>query len=384
MARESLYIIHGTGPDRVGLVGAIAKPIADAGGNIVDVRQDVLHGLFTVFVVVDLAVCELRVAELEEMVRQISEDTELTLKVDDFVPIPRSLNKQSMLMVLIGRDRPGVTALLTETLGKYRINIESAQMIAREGVFLVELLTDVSSSALPLPNVQAALTQSMTTMGMRTMFQTDNVFIKKKRVVVFEATTSLLGRAAIAELMAQATIAPSEVAAAYPVLEPQQVLRQAARYLDGVPSDVLGEVAAALRPSPGTVELVQTLKTMGYVTVLATPSFDVLAARFKVVTGLDDVLSIPLAVDDDSRLCIGELGSEEALGRSPTELVAELSRVNGVSSQDVVVVSDQGEATSSGIRVEPDLSAILCLFNARSLSRTNLLGLIGAVGLPRL
>lgn len=52
--RSMLYIVYGIGPDSVGLIGGITSPIARVGGNIVDMRQDVLHGLFTIFLVVDL------------------------------------------------------------------------------------------------------------------------------------------------------------------------------------------------------------------------------------------------------------------------------------------------------------------------------------------
>ena len=60
MSRKNFYIIHGMGNDTVGLVGNITTPIAAKGGNIVDLRQDVLHGLFTIYLVVDLADSELR------------------------------------------------------------------------------------------------------------------------------------------------------------------------------------------------------------------------------------------------------------------------------------------------------------------------------------
>jgi len=54
-----------------------------AGGNIVDLRQDVLHGLFTIMLVVDLAGTEIRIEDFTGMVRQIGEDTGLELSVDN-------------------------------------------------------------------------------------------------------------------------------------------------------------------------------------------------------------------------------------------------------------------------------------------------------------
>ena len=65
---QKLYIIFGTGPDSVGLVDKITAPISSINGNIIDLRQDVLHGLFTVFMVVDLAGARATVEEVQALV----------------------------------------------------------------------------------------------------------------------------------------------------------------------------------------------------------------------------------------------------------------------------------------------------------------------------
>ena len=41
MAEEKLIVIHGAGVDSIGLVEKITHPIADIGGNIVDLRQEI-------------------------------------------------------------------------------------------------------------------------------------------------------------------------------------------------------------------------------------------------------------------------------------------------------------------------------------------------------
>jgi len=102
MANQRLYIVHGMGTDAVGLVGSITTPIAQAGGNIVDLRQDVLHGLFTLFMVVDLTQCSLRIDEFRKIVRDLGEDTGLTLSVDKYFPIPRNPDQKNMLLIIMG------------------------------------------------------------------------------------------------------------------------------------------------------------------------------------------------------------------------------------------------------------------------------------------
>ncbi|HOW99768.1 MAG TPA: ACT domain-containing protein, partial [Deltaproteobacteria bacterium] len=88
-----LYIIYGIGADSVGLVGGITSPIAAVRGNIVDMRQDVLHGLFTIYLVVDLEGATIKLAEFTKLVEKISDDTGLTLFVDKYLPVPRPPKK---------------------------------------------------------------------------------------------------------------------------------------------------------------------------------------------------------------------------------------------------------------------------------------------------
>ena len=94
MTRQRLYVVYGKGTDSVGLVGSITAPISQAGGNIVDLRQDVLHGLFTIFLVVDLSENKVRIEDLTEMVQRINEDTGLELSVDNYNPKPRDPDKK--------------------------------------------------------------------------------------------------------------------------------------------------------------------------------------------------------------------------------------------------------------------------------------------------
>ena len=86
MNNQQLYIVHGMGSDAVGLVGGITAPIAAAGGNIIDLRQDVLHGLFTIYMVVDLSDGQLEPFALQTILAEISEDTGLSMTIDQYTP----------------------------------------------------------------------------------------------------------------------------------------------------------------------------------------------------------------------------------------------------------------------------------------------------------
>ena len=192
--RERLYVVHGAGRDAVGLVQQLTRPIAEVRGNVVDLRQDVVHGLFTVVMVVDLAESDLRAEQFRGLVARIAEDANLTLEVQKYTPVPRSPDRKSLLIVLVGRDRPGIVSRISQQLSGYHVNIEFSRMVARAGVFLMELHADVTQAALPLPNLLGVLREEMSAVGIRSMFQAEDVFNKKKRAVCFDIGTASTSR----------------------------------------------------------------------------------------------------------------------------------------------------------------------------------------------
>jgi len=52
--KNSLTVVTVLGRDRPGLVADITKEIAKQNGNIVDIEQSVIRGLFSMFMLVDL------------------------------------------------------------------------------------------------------------------------------------------------------------------------------------------------------------------------------------------------------------------------------------------------------------------------------------------
>jgi phosphoserine phosphatase len=383
MAQPRLYIVHGIGNDAVGLVGRITAPIGQAGGNVVDLRQDVLHGLFTIHMVVDLSATRLRLDDLAAMVKDIGEDAGLTLMAEKFLPVAPIPDKKNLLLILLGSDRPGIIASVAELLGEYRANIELAQAIAREDLFLLELITDVSHCRIPLPNLMSSIERSMSEMKMKTIFQTEDVFNKKKRVILFDLESSFIDPALRVEILRQTGIEAAALRQAYGQASPRQCLRQALARLDGFPADVMATLIDGVGATSGTMELIRTLMTMGYRIVLVSRALSLLTDRLKSRLGLDYSFGVPTRVDDDSRSLVGELSDEdfaEALVENVTPQVAAAERVE---PGDITIVSDADSASPPGIRLEFDLGQLLHLFNQRVISPDHLIGILGCFGVPR-
>lgn len=387
MLEHSLYIIYGTGSDSVGLVGRITKEISKINGNIVDMRQDVMHGLFTIFLVTDFSNSGIGLEGLKKLVEKLSLDTNLNLILDKYYPVPRSSDKKNMLLVLIGSDKPGIIAAISESLSKYNINIEFSQNIARAGMFLMELLADISRCTLPVQNLKTELKKTMNSLNINTMFQTEDVFNKKKRVILFHINKSFIEPAVIQELLKQADIKPS-VIKAMASGGSASFIKEALKRLDNLPFDVLNTVIQSVKPMPATLELLQTLKVMGYKIAIVSSAFSCFTDYLKSKLGLDYSYGFQIQTDSDSKSVIGEMSPVDFKaaidGINKDKILTDIMRSESVDGENITIVDDSDENYKQvpGFSLEFDMKTVLDYMNQHVISEDNLAGLLGSFGVP--
>jgi len=327
----------------------------------------VLHGLFTIYLIIDLSESSAGSDQLTETVEAIGQQTGLALTVKPYNPTARAADKTNLLMILIGRDKPGIIAASSEMLGKYNANIEFSQTIGREGVFLMELLTDVSNAQIPIENLQKTLRKNMEALNIQTVFQQEDVFNKRKRVILFNIASSFLTDDAVAELMEQAEL----TADALPADNAAAIAK-----LDGLPLDVIDKLLSALTPTSGSAELIQTLKIMGYKIALASTGFSFFTDRLRTLLDIDQTFGAPVSEDDDARTLTATPGAAADVD----SILSHLAAQEDVDREDIAIITDDGCGTPPGIRLELQLGVWLDCLNRHIISRENLAGLIGSFG----
>ncbi|MGO9147023.1 MAG: ACT domain-containing protein [Desulfomonilia bacterium] len=380
-----LYIVYGIGTDSVGLVGAITSPIAQVKGNIVDLRQDVLHGLFTIYLVVDLAKAEVSVKEFRGLVDKIASDTGLKLSIEKYTPIPRGLEKKNILVTLVGKDKAGIIAAITEKLGTYNINIEVSEVVARENIFLMDLMCDVSHSALPTDNLKAAIRDTMLSIQISSMFQAEDVFNKKKKIIMFDIAHSFMDSATMREVMKQALIKPEALMRSRSDETDLAYMHATASLLEGLPLSVIDTVMNATEVSQGTQELLQTLKIMGYKIGLISNGFSFFTNALKKRLGIDYVYGFELPIDDDSQAVIGDLPAGLMQPVDKAKIIAGIMKAERIDEEDITIISDRDidYPTTPGIRLIFNMKLMLDLVNQHALSKDSLTGLLRGFGIPR-
>jgi ACT domain-containing protein len=73
-------IVTVIGEDRVGIIAAVAALLAEAQANIVDISQTILHDMFTMIMVIDLANASVPFDELKRRLNAKGE--EMRLRID--------------------------------------------------------------------------------------------------------------------------------------------------------------------------------------------------------------------------------------------------------------------------------------------------------------
>jgi phosphoserine phosphatase len=380
-----LYIIYGIGKDSVGLVGTITTPIAKVGGNIVDMRQDVLHGLFTIYLVVDLARASVSVKEFRSLVDKIASDTGLKLAIDKYTPILTGPEKKNVLLTLVGKDKPGIIATISEKLGRYNINIETSEVVARENIFLMDLLCDVSQSVLPMNNLKATIRDIMLSIQINTMFQTEDVFNKKKKIILFDIAGSFIDPQTFQEIVQQAGIRKDALFRTRPDESDLSFLHTTAGFLEGLPLTVIDTIIASIEVSRGTQELLRTLKIMGYKIGLISNAFTFFTNPIGGRLGIDYSFGYDLPVDDDSQSLLGDLPAGLMQPIEKAKIISSVTAQEKVDEDDITVISDQDidYPTTPGINLLFNLKVMLDLVNQHVLSRESLKGLLRSFGIPR-
>jgi glycine cleavage system regulatory protein len=110
------------GPDRPGLVEALAEPIAAHGGNWLESRMAHLAGQFAGILRVEVP--EARVAALVEALRAL-EGRGLRVTVEASAGAAAAApGRRPMLLDLVGLDRPGIVREISRVLAERGVNIE--------------------------------------------------------------------------------------------------------------------------------------------------------------------------------------------------------------------------------------------------------------------
>jgi len=133
------------GPDRTGLVEAVARVLADHGGNWLESRMCRLGGEFAGILRV-----ELPADQKQSLLDALEKIRGLTVVVRPDAAAPVATPGRSVRMEVVGHDRPGIVREITSALARAGVNVEEFSSECTSAPMSGEILFQ-ASARLQLP-----------------------------------------------------------------------------------------------------------------------------------------------------------------------------------------------------------------------------------------
>lgn len=335
-----LIAISVFGRDKPGIISRMSSIISDAGANIENIEQNVLRGIFTMFLVVDVSKAGKPFQEMESGLKAEAEKLGLAIDISKAGSVPAPSRKNLFVLTVVVQDRPGVIAEISKALFGLGINIERAEAASGGELFPIEMLLDLDGR--DTAEVREVLRRKAEALGVDIMLQSESGYRKEKRLFVFDMDSTIVDAEIINELAKAAGVGEKVSGiterAMRGELDFEAALRERVSLLKGMHIDALVPIAESIKLTPGAEELVRSLRKMGYKTCLVSGGFSYFTDRIKQKLGFDYTFANTLEVRGG--VLTGKVKGRIVDARRKGDIVKEVASLEGVPLEAVVAVGD--------------------------------------------
>ncbi|MCP4578261.1 MAG: HAD-IB family phosphatase [Deltaproteobacteria bacterium] len=328
------------GIDAPGLMSVITERIFEMGGNIIDVEENSRKGLFSIFLIIDFSASSFSPETLMDRLKDIEKVTKLRVmfRIYEEMDPARLPRKQNHLVTVLGVDRPGIIARISSFFLRYHINIETCRMIARGKFFSMEMTIDTmamveterTTRRKALSEMKAELKALCREMGQGVVIQSENIYKKMKKLVVFDVETTLLNDFSLKQFIDRVS-----GDAAYA----NGTLSRHVERLRGIPASELERFSESLQLNPGAFELIRILKSMGFKTALLSSGIDLFMKEVLRKAGVDYAFSNTLEVDEKGKMT-GRMLEPIITDDTKEEILEFIRDAEGISRDQIIAVGD--------------------------------------------
>lgn len=381
-------VITATGKDKPGLIAEITEAITRANVNIVDIEAFSMRGLFAIFMIGDCRAAIIPIESLKAQLLDVGSDIGLEVTMEPYIAGRRKVMKKLVLLTTLGKDRLGIVATISDFLYRINANIERIRMVAHGELNAMEILTDIGDLPSEFQDFRRGLEDACSEVGQDVVVQTENVFRRPKKLIVFDVDNTLINVEVINELAKAAGVGEKVKEITTKAMEGKidfkQALMERARLLKNLEIAVLKDIADNLEITQGAEELVNTLKTLGYKVALISGGFSYFVNKIKERLGIDYAYANKLVIREGK--LTGEVEEPIIDERRKGELIRQLARKENLLMEEVVSVGDGANdrfmLRNSGLGIALNPKEALRKVADGVLTKENLIGMLYCLGAP--
>lgn len=249
---------------------------------------------------------------------------------------------EQLIITVVGYDKPGIVAGITSVIAEMNGNITSIKASTLSELFIMSMIVDVSKINSTKSEFIEKLKEKALQIGVGIAIEDEESKFKAKKLIAFDMDGTILEVEAIDEIAkyagVQDRVAELTKKAMQGEVDFRHALKERVKLLKGLPVKVIEEVAERLPISKGAKEVIKTLKSMGFITVLITGGFDVVAKKIAERLGFDYWFANKLGVED-GRLN-GEVEVVVSGGEAKLKILKEVAKVHGIDLEECIAVGD--------------------------------------------
>ncbi|MCH9640231.1 MAG: phosphoserine phosphatase SerB [Actinomycetia bacterium] len=264
---RSSLLITVTGRDQPGVTSALFEVLSRNRVDLLNVEQVVIRGQLTLGVLVAGPAEVAGGAELRAQVESAIHGVGLEVSIEGTDGIPVMRQPSTHTIVVLGRpitaEAFGVVAREAATLG---VNIDVIRGVSDYPVTGLELRVSVPPGA--CDQLQKVLARVAVEESVDIAIEDYSLSRRAKRLIVFDVDSTLIQGEVIEMLAAhagaQAAVAEVTAAAMRGEIDFAESLHRRVATLEGLPSEVLDDVAEQIELTPGARTTLRTLRRLGY------------------------------------------------------------------------------------------------------------------------
>lgn len=341
------------GLDSPGLVSKITSTIFQMKGNIIDVEENCRKGLFSIFLIVDFSASTHSLEQITAALNNISDETGLKviLGIYEEAELSYLTEKESHVVTILGKDKPGIIARVSTFFHGYNINIETCRMIARGKFFSMEMAIDTSqmhvqrdlSREEAIDKMKGELKDVCRDLNQSVVIQSEDIYQRGKKLIVFDVESTLIQEESLKEFLekveGKAGLLEREPKFKATREDKMQTLIENARAFKGMSTSDFEKFGEILELNPGALELIGILKSMGFKIALLTSGFNFFVKKIFEAAGVDYALSNALK-SDERGIITGELEEPIITSDSKQEILDFIMNVEKIRPDQVIAVGD--------------------------------------------
>ncbi len=385
---QNLFVVSVIGEDRVGLVAAVTGFLFREGLNIVDIEQTVIHSQFTMVILVEPVKRALNEERLRSGLARIAESHGMNISffpLREFKGLRLAETKKGFMLTILGTDKPGVVAAISEVLSRYGVNIERIKMIARGELLAMEMFVDIREAE--FSELRTALVAVAEKIDMDIIVQPEMVYQKRKKLIVFDMDSTIVDAEIIDELAQRAgagqRVRDLTAKGMRGEITYEESLRRRVGYLKGLSITSLDTIVKSLKLTTGTEELISALKEMGFKIALISGGFTYFTDVLKKHLGFDYAFGNELEIRDG--VLTGRIKGPVIDAGAKADIVQEICRLEGIGQDEVVAVgdgsNDQIMVANAGLGIGFNAKEILKQVADGSISKDHLKGVLYCMGI---